>query len=84
MKREKILSGKEGMIWGSFDMKIPIVNRIREAVDYFEKKYGVFPDLIFVNPETLGNGEVDLNGIKIVPDSTVLKNNFYIYCKKDQ
>lgn len=84
MKKDRIAFGEEGMMWGSFDTRKPLEGRIKEALAYFQEKYNLAPAIVFINPETLGNNGVKINGIKIVADSKTLKNNFYIFCKKNK
>ena len=82
MTKGKIADGEEGMIWGSFDTKKPLVERIQDALDYFKEKYDEVPAIVFINPETLGNNGIKMSGIKIISDPRTLKNNFYVFCKK--
>ena len=82
MTKDKVVIGEEGMIWGSFDTKKPLVERIQDALDYFKEKYDAVPAIVFINHDTLGKNGIKINGIKIIPDNKTLKNNFYIFCKK--
>ncbi len=82
MQKTRIGTGEEGMLWLSLDTKSPLSKRIGEAVDYFKNKYNEIPAIVYINPKTLGDNNVKVKGIKIIPEPITLENHFYIYCKK--
>lgn len=64
-----------GMLWLKSHEK-PQLDAILEASAYYERKYGVRPDVAFVNPAELPERAPD--GIKVEPMKEVLKKYLWI------
>jgi hypothetical protein len=60
-----------GMLWFDNDQKTSIPNKVERAAQYYQKKYGVNPDICYVHPKMV-NGE----------DET--KNSSKMAARKDQ
>ncbi len=43
----------EGMLWLDLDPKFNLVQKVERAVRYYQRKYGILPDLCMVNPSML-------------------------------
>ncbi|MEW6180435.1 MAG: hypothetical protein AB1522_10950 [Chloroflexota bacterium] len=67
-----------GMLWFDNDQKADLLTKIKRAADYYEKKYGVRPDLCFVHPSMLNEESVSRNGIVIKPNRRILPNHFWL------
>ena len=68
-----------GMLW--FDNSTAtLVNKVKKAVDYYEKKYGRKPDLCLVNPCMLEKDQVRLEVDKLIvrPYRPVLPGHIWI------
>ena len=50
-----------GMLWFDNDKKTSIPSKVEKAARYYEKKYGVNPDLCYVHPKTV-KGKIGENG----------------------
>jgi hypothetical protein len=67
-----------GMLWFDNDPKSDLEAKITRAAGYYEKKYGLAPDLCFVHPSMLKNSSVKAGAIDIKPNRSVLPNHFWI------
>lgn len=65
---------KTGMLW--FDNQGAIEERIRRAAAYYRRKYGIMPNICFVDRSQHTVDQVD--GITIRPDQHILKNHYWI------
>lgn len=70
-----------GMLWFDNDPKLDIQAKIIKAADFYQKKYGVHPDLCYVHPSMLMNGELRRNGIQVKPSQRILPNHFWLGIK---
>ena len=65
-----------GMLW--FDnSKIALVEKVRKALEYYEKKYGRVPNLILVNPRAMEGQEIP-EGLPIRPYRPVLPGHIWV------
>ena len=67
-----------GMLWFDNDPKADLEAKIARAVGYYEKKYGLAPDLCFVHPSMLKNTPQKPGKIDIRPNRSVQPNHFWI------
>lgn len=74
-----------GMLWFDNDQKVDLATKIKRAAEYYEKKYGVHPNLCYVHPSmTPADGEktpqetLTRNGIVIKPNRRILPNHFWL------
>ncbi|MGD2155299.1 MAG: hypothetical protein PVG14_06860 [Anaerolineales bacterium] len=76
-----------GMLWFDNDSKSDLPSKITRAASYYNKKYGVKPNLCYVNPKTVSNGhakegfkqiEAKSGGIELRTTELVLPNHFWI------
>ena len=58
------------MLWMMTDMKAPLSNNVRQAVDYHTKKYGLPPNIVEYSNQLSGVSNVD--GVEFVPVSIPL------------
>lgn len=66
---------KTGMLW--FDKSGSLEERIQRAARYYERKYGISPNLCFVNPAEAGSGE-RCGQVLVKPDKCILLNHLWI------
>jgi hypothetical protein len=58
-----------GMLWFDNDPRTALTVKVARAVDYYEKKYGLTPDLCLVHPSMLTKSlldPVEASGGKVV------------------
>ena len=80
-----------GMLWFDNDRKSSIPKKVERAASYYQKKYGVNPNLCYVHPKTVKeNGEkkktkkeIERNPLKIgkilvLKNEKVLPDHFWI------
>lgn len=72
-----------GMLWYSENSKLPLAERIGQAVSYYQTKYGVQPNICFTNPRTLGETPPVIEGLELRPSRYVLPNHFWIGIRKE-
>jgi hypothetical protein len=67
-----------GMLWFDNDPKAELGAKIERAAEYYRTKYGQTPNLCFVHPSMLGQGNSRLREIEILSSQTVRPNHFWI------
>lgn len=50
-----------GMLWFDNDQKSSIPNKVERAALYYQKKYGVKPDICYVHPKMVGGEKSSKN-----------------------
>lgn len=67
------------MMWFDDDAKRGLSDKVSRAAAYYQAKYGAHPNLCFVNPAVLANGQETVTvGVQIRPARTVLPNHFWL------
>lgn len=74
-----------GMLWYDNDHQAEINTKIQRAATYYHTKYGVDPNVVFVNPcmlnpdpETNRQKQTTNSNITIKTSTSVLPNHFWI------
>lgn len=81
-----------GMLWFDNDKKASIPSKVEKAARYYQKKYGVIPDLCYVHPRTVktamggknhsqkttGQEPIKIGKILVFKDEKVLPDHFWI------
>ena len=67
-----------GMLWFDNDPKADLQTKLNRAVDFYQRKYGVPPDLCFVHPSMLREEKMQRAGVDIKPNRRILPNHFWI------
>lgn len=68
-----------GLLWfdNSFDKDVD--TKVREACDYYQKKYGRTPNVCFVHPSLANPGSIEvIDGVIVKANRSVLPNHFWI------
>lgn len=83
-----------GMLWFDNDKKTSIPDKVERAAQYYQKKYGVNPDICYVNPKMVkgeggSNKEVKKDQIKIgeillLINDMVLPDHYWIGIKTSE
>lgn len=63
-----------GMLWYD-NSKTPLDIKIKKAMAYYEKKYGVKAEICMINPKM---GEATIEGIEILPYRPILPGHIWI------
>ena len=67
-----------GMLWYDGDIKRNLAQRVARAAEHYRAKYGVAPNLCFVNPALLPQGAETAGGVQVRPERTILPNHFWL------
>ena len=67
-----------GMLWFDNDPKSDLSSKVLKAVNYYRNKYGEEPNLCFVHPSMVPEGEDKADGIEICSNNTILPHHFWI------
>ena len=69
---------ERGMLWFDNDPKTGLIAKISQAANYYQKKYGIAPNLCFVHPSMLPNQPAQEGRITIRPYRSVLPGHLWI------
>jgi len=70
---------QEGMLWYDDSPTRSVSEKVERAAARYEKKYGHKPDVCYVHPEHLKEGEVSVvEGVKVLPSKSVLRYHFWL------
>lgn len=81
-----------GMLWFDNDKQTSIPSKVEKAARYYQKKYGVNPDLCYVHPKTVkgedkknghlrqstGQESIKIGRILVLKNEKVLPDHFWI------
>lgn len=67
-----------GMLWYDNDLKQTVAQKVTRAAEHYRAKYGVAPNLCFVNPALLPNGAEAAGGVQVRPEQSILPNHFWL------
>ena len=68
-----------GMMWFDGDLKLDLNVRIERAAIYYRNKYGRWPNLCVIHPDTVGGNPLgSVNGTDIKTSVSVLPNHFWL------
>lgn len=69
---------KTGMLWFDNDSKTDLAGKIRQAADYYQKKYGCWPNVCFVHPSMLKENTPKAHNIDIQSNQMILPNHLWL------
>ena len=68
-----------GMLWFLTNKTLTLDQKIRQAVDYFHKKYGRMPDMCLVNPSLIDpKAPIEIKDLMVRPYQYVLPDHIWI------
>ena len=81
-----------GMLWFDNDKGTSIPNKVEKAARYYQKKYGVSPDLCYVHPKMVkgengnkkkpkkdtGSDQMKIGKILVLKNKKILPGHFWI------
>ncbi len=70
---------RTGMLWFDNSSR-PLAERVKPAADYYQKKYGTRPNVCFVHPSMMpeGNRLAGVEGIEMRRSRQVLPNHLWM------
>ncbi|MEK9207532.1 MAG: hypothetical protein AAB922_03560 [Patescibacteria group bacterium] len=69
---------KIGLLWYDSLAVRPLEERIARGVAYYRDKYHIVANRCYVNPTTLGDKQIRVGIVEVLPSKTVLPNHFWI------
>jgi len=69
-----------GLMWFNNDPMKTRNTKIDEAADFYQKKYGIRPNLAWVNPVEMPDGAVNTTpgGVNVKISRSIIPNNYWI------
>jgi len=67
-----------GMLWYDSNPKIDLLSQIAQAAAYYQYKYGQYPELCYVSPDTLDALSARPNDIAVLPDRQVQPGHLWL------
>ena len=68
-----------GMLWYDDDKRRPLAEKIRQAAEYYLKKYGQVITQCYVHPRMLPEGQaLRVAGIRVLPSRVVVMNHMWL------
>ncbi|HEX7557269.1 MAG TPA: hypothetical protein VF338_11635 [Leptolinea sp.] len=67
-----------GMLWYDSNPKNDLLSQIAQAAAYYQYKYGQYPELCYVHPDTLGDSQVKTHDITVLPDKQVQPGHLWL------
>lgn len=70
----------EGMLWFDNSPKTTLSEKLRQACDYYKRKYRAVPSVVELHPKMLTEGEaVEVEGVDIRESFRILPWHYLIY-----
>jgi len=70
---------QEGLLWFDDSPTRPVSDKIERAVQRYQQKYGHNPDVCYVHPAQLKEGDLSLaEDVKVLPAKSVLPHHFWL------
>jgi len=70
---------QEGLLWFDDNPTRAISDKVERAVQRYQQKFGHNPDVCYVHPAHLKEGELSLaDGVKVLPAKSVLPHHFWL------
>lgn len=69
---------KMGMLWYDDDPKADLRTKVHRAAEYYQRKYGVRPNLCYVHPSMLTQERMQFNEIEVRTNRRVLRNHLWL------
>lgn len=67
-----------GMLWLDDDSRRSFDDKVVRAAEYYQEKYGRFPELCLVNKKMLTGDKKNVGHIEVQPTNTVLIHHFWL------
>lgn len=67
-----------GMLWYSDDRKQTVEQKVMQAAVFYSRKYGLQATECHIHPRTLGAGPDHVGLVRLVADSTIVQDHFWL------
>ncbi len=69
---------REGLLWFDDDPRRQVEDKVRQAAARYRQKFGVAPDVCYVNEKAIDRRELRVGEVSVLPAPTVLPHHFWI------
>lgn len=69
---------KEGLLWFDDDPRRKIDEKVQQAAARYLQKFGIAPDVCYVNDQSIDRSEVRVGSLRVLPASMVRPHHFWI------
>jgi len=69
---------REGLLWFDDDPRRRVEEKIEQAAARYRQKFGVAPDICYVNAKAIEKAEILVGGVNVRRMPTVLPHHFWI------
>lgn len=69
---------REGLLWFDDDPRREMAEKVRQAAARYRQKFGIAPEVCYVNDRAIDRAEVRIGDLRVMPASTVLPHHFWI------
>jgi len=69
---------REGLLWFDDDPRRRMEEKVEQAAARYRQKFGVAPNVCYVNDKALGQAEVRVGSVSVLPASTVRPHHFWV------
>jgi hypothetical protein len=67
-----------GWLWFDNDPGRTVEEKVLHAVQRYREKFGRAPDVCYVNPQVVGDGELRCGPVRVVPARHILLHHFWL------
>lgn len=69
---------REGLLWFDDDPRRGLEEKVRQAAARYLQKFGVAPNVCYVNDKTIDQAEVRVDSVRVRPAPTVRPHHFWV------
>ena len=70
---------QEGLLWFDDSQKRSLADKVTQAAQRYQQKYGRAPNVCYVHPQQPGMAEgLTVAGVRVLPFKGILPNNFWL------
>ncbi len=71
---------REGLMWYDDNPQLELEEKVKQAVQRYQQKFGTAPDTCYVNDAALDKDELKVEDVRVLRKSTVPLHNFWVGC----
>jgi hypothetical protein len=69
---------REGLLWFDDDPRRQVEEKIRQAAARYRQKFGVAPNVCYVNDKVIDRAGLKVGEVRVLPASTVRPHHFWV------
>lgn len=69
---------REGLLWFDDSPKLELAEKIKQAAQHYQKKFGVIADVCYINQAILEKDEWRVEQVRVLPLPTIRPHHFWI------